>query len=89
MKAQNESHHNHESSQVLPLCLDRRDVGRAWSLLAVDHLILDLLVLLQLLEAVSLDGAEVDEDVLGAIIGRDEAEPFGLVEPFDGSVGFA
>ena len=46
----------------------------------------DLLALLQRLEAVALDGGEVDENVVAAVIVGDEAEALGFVEPFDSTV---
>lgn len=61
----------------------RGDVDGGRSLLSILDLELDGLVLGQRLESLLLDGAEVDEDVLGAVAGRDEAEALGLVEPFD------
>ena len=42
----------------------------------------DFLAFVQVLEAITLDGGEVDENVRAAIA-SDEAEPFGSIEPFD------
>src|SRR3970282_2402644 len=44
----------------------------------------DLLAFLQALEALGLDGAEVNKHVL-AILTADEAEALGIVEPLDGT----
>jgi hypothetical protein len=57
------------------------DIDGRRTLLSVLDLELDSLVLGQCLEALLLDGAEVHEDVLGAIAGGDEAETLSLVEP--------
>lgn len=57
------------------------DIDGRRTLLSVLDLELDSLVLGQCLEALLLDGAEVHEDVLGAVAGGDEAETLGLVEP--------
>src|SRR3546814_5840062 len=54
------------------------------ALLALHDLERDLLAFLQRLEAVSLDRAEMDEQVLAAFRG-DEAEALGVVEPLDGT----
>src|SRR5690606_14465943 len=53
------------------------------ALLALDDGEGDLLAFLQALEALHLDGTEVDEHVL-AILAADEAEALGIIEPFDG-----
>jgi hypothetical protein len=57
------------------------DIDGRRALLSVLDLELDSFVLGQCLEALLLDGAEVHEDVLGAIAGGDEAETLSLVEP--------
>ena len=64
------------------------DVDGRWSLLSVLDLELDSLILGQSLETLLLDGAEVDEDILRPVAGRDEAEALGLVEPLDLSLDF-
>src|SRR5690242_11054638 len=59
--------------------------GRLPAPLIGDEIEAQLLALVQLAEAGALDGSDVDEGVLAAVILRDEAEaPLG-VEPFDGS----
>lgn len=45
----------------------------------------ELLAFLDRAEACAFDGADVDEDILAAIIGLDEAEALGGVEPFHGA----
>jgi len=42
----------------------------------------DFLAFVQVLEAITLNGGEVDKNI-GAAIASDEAEPFGSIEPFD------
>src|SRR5690606_10510560 len=53
---------------------------------ALADLELDLLVLLEGAEARTLDLGVVDEDVSGAVLGRDEAEPLLRVEPLHSSL---
>src|SRR5690606_38247770 len=53
------------------------------ALLALDHGKGHLLAFLEALEALHLDGTEVDEHVL-AVLTADEAKALGVVEPFDG-----
>src|SRR3989441_1136407 len=60
--------------------LDFPDVGRLKTLWAARHLELDSVALRQALEAVALDGAVVDEDVLTAVL-RDEPVALRIVEP--------
>jgi hypothetical protein len=64
------------------------DIDGRWPLLSVLDLEFDSLVLGKSLESLLLDGAEVNEDILGAVAGRDEAETLGLVEPLDLSLDF-
>src|SRR5690606_40335491 len=45
----------------------------------------DFLPFFESLEAVHLYGREVSKKVFAPIIGSDEAKPFGIVEPFNGS----
>src|SRR4051812_32913201 len=73
------------SPDSLKRALHRLDGGRLLALRAVLDLELDLLVLLEGLEARTLDLGEVREEVLAAAIGFDEAEAFGVVEPFHGT----
>src|SRR5262245_49196850 len=61
------------------------DVGRLQALGASRHLELDLIALAEALEALSLDGAVMDEDVLAALLG-DEAESLRIVEPLHSSL---
>ena len=48
---------------------------------------LDLLAFRQVAHAGALDGADVDEGVLAAVVGLDETEALGGVKPFHGSHG--
>ena len=43
------------------------------------------LIFRQALEAIGLDVAKVCEQILAAVIGSNEAEAFGVVEPFHGA----
>src|SRR5262245_56853459 len=62
---------------------DRADVRRGRTLLALDHLELDLLALREAAEALHGDRRVVHEDVLRAILRRDETKALGVVEPLD------
>src|SRR5438093_3050291 len=64
---------------------DGSDVGALRALLALGHLVLDLLVLLEVAIAVARDRAEVHEDVGATVILSDESEALLGVEPLDGS----
>src|SRR5262249_55252361 len=64
---------------------DLPDVGRLQPLRASRDLELDLISLAQALEALGLDGAVVDEDVLAALLG-DEAESLRIVGPLPSSL---
>ena len=64
---------------------DRANLGRLLALRPFLHLELDLLVLLEGLEARTLDLGEVREEVLAATIRLDEAEALGVVELLDGT----
>src|SRR5690606_239303 len=66
-------------------CSDRAALGGLRALLALRHLELDLLVVLEGAVARTLDLAEVREQVLAAVVGGDEAEALFSVEPLDGS----
>jgi hypothetical protein len=59
------------------------DLDRAGALLALLVLVRDVLSLGQRFEATALDGAVMDEDVLGAIGRGDEAEAFFVTEPLN------
>ena len=61
-----------------------RDVGRLWSFLTLNDFELYPIALGQGLEAVPLDGAEVNEDV-GASLAGDEAVTLRVVEPLHGA----
>ena len=61
--------HHHQVRRQLP------------SVPALGQFVLDLLVVLEALEAGALDGADVDEHVLAAVVGRDETVALGRVEP--------
>src|SRR3954469_19145826 len=61
--------------------LDQLDVGCARAFRALLNFVLHLVVLLQRLEAARLDGREVHEKILAAIVRGDEAEALGVVEP--------
>ena len=65
-----------------------RDVARAPLALPVVELLVvgDGLALVQDLEAVLVDGREVDEDVLAAVLGGDEPEPL-VAEELDYGMG--
>src|SRR5258708_7469644 len=64
---------------------DRTDRDGLLALRAFLDLELDLLVLLEGLEARTLDLGEMGEEVLAAAVGFDEAEAFGVVEPLHGT----
>jgi hypothetical protein len=64
---------------------ERDDVLGGRALLALHHVALDALALGQRLEAAALDGRVVDEEILAAVLGRDEAEALGVVEPLHGA----
>jgi len=61
-------------------------VGRQLAAALVGHEVeLDLLTLDQVIEAGALDGADMDEGVLAAVVRLDKAEALGGVEPLHGS----
>src|SRR5688500_8045003 len=64
---------------------DLLDVGGARPLGALLHFVLHLVLLLERLESARLDGGEVHEQILAAVVGGDEAEPLGVVEPLYGT----
>src|SRR5439155_24564860 len=47
----------------------------------IHHLVADLLAFVQAVQACTLDGADMDENVLAAAVRLDEAETLGRVEP--------
>jgi len=57
-----------------------RDVSGLWTLLPLDNLELDAIAFRELLEAASLNGAEVDKDIRPTL-SRDEAVALGVIEP--------
>jgi hypothetical protein len=61
-----------------------RHLARA---LVLDELVRDLLTIAEVAHASALDGADVDEHVLTAIIRLNEAETLGPVEPFHCATG--
>src|SRR6478735_5265030 len=65
---------------------ERTDVLRLRALRALGDVELDLLVLVQRLVAVGLDGRVVHEDVVAAVLLGDEAEALLSVEPLDGAL---
>jgi hypothetical protein len=67
-----------------PLLL-RSDVDRLGALRAFARLVFDLLTLAEGLEAVPRDVRVMDEEVLLALLRRDESISLGIVEPLDGS----
>src|SRR6185312_2232824 len=72
-----------------PACVrrstDRADVRRLRALLALGRLEFDFRALGEALEACAGDTAVMDEEVLPAVVRRDEAVPLAVVEPLDGS----
>src|SRR6476646_1608095 len=65
---------------------ERADVLRLRALRALGDVELDLLVLVQRLVAVGLDGRVVHEDVVAAVLLRNEAETLLGVEPLHGAL---
>src|SRR5262249_22321626 len=65
---------------------DRADVLRLRALRALGDVELDLLVLVEGLVALGLDGRVVHEDVVAAVLLRDEAETLLGVEPLHGAL---
>src|SRR5918992_1698746 len=65
--------------------LDHSHVGCLWALRAFAELVLDLRALGERTESVALDGGEVHERVLAALIGGDEAEALLVAEPLHDS----
>jgi hypothetical protein len=59
------------------------DVRRLLALRTLLYFKADLLILLKALEAVRLDFREMCEQIVAAIIGRDEAKTLCIVEPLD------
>src|SRR5262249_8520986 len=61
------------------------DVRRLRALLALTGLVLDLRVLGQSLEPIARDVREMHEEILAAVLRRDESVPLRIVEPLHGS----
>src|SRR4051794_23579768 len=68
-----------------PIASELDDVRRLRAFRALAGLVLDLRVLRERLEALTGDIAVVDEEVLAALVGRDEAVALRVVEPLHGS----
>ena len=64
-----------QTSEVDPEALQRFDPDGFQTLLALLNLHADPLVFLQLADARTLDGGDVDEDVLAAIVGAMKPKP--------------
>src|SRR5690606_38643749 len=60
----------------------RLHAGGLRALRALRDLVTDALAFLQAAEALGLDRREVHEDIRAAVLGCDEAEALGVVEPF-------
>src|SRR5262249_28474891 len=72
------------SLKVFLDCLFRRlEVDSRGPTALGGNLVADLLALVQAVEACTLDGADVDEDVLPALLRLDEAEALGGIEPLN------
>src|SRR5438128_1331406 len=66
---------------------DGAHVLRLRALLALRHVEVDALVVVEALVAVAGDAGEVDEDVGAAVVGSDEAEALFAVEPLHSALG--
>src|SRR4029077_979896 len=64
---------------------DLLDAGRSRALRALLGLVLDLRALFERTVAVALDRAEMDEHIVGAIVGCDEPVALVIAEPLNGS----
>jgi len=62
---------------------DGTGVRCLWALLARCDIELDLLSLIEVLETVTRDGAEMHEDIRASVIGSDETEALFRAEPLD------
>ena len=74
-----------QTPEVRPESLQRLDADGFQTLLALLDLHADALVFSQRTDARTLDGGDVDENVLAAVVRSDEAEALGGVEPLDGA----
>ena len=70
---------------VIRLQLNRSDVRRSWAFGAVDGVEAYLLRFFQRLVPVHLNARVMGEQVLAPIVGRDEPEALGVVEPLHGA----
>src|SRR4051812_37956392 len=66
-------------------CLEGLDVRRGGALLALRRVVRDLLAILQRFVAGALNRAVMAEQILAAVVRRDESEAFGVVEPLHGT----
>src|SRR5687767_348639 len=66
---------------------ERQVGGRLAAVAAALEVEGDLLAVVEMADAAALKRGDVDEDVLGATLGLDEAEALGGVEPFHGALG--
>src|SRR5205807_4126474 len=73
------------SSRGAVWALELHDVLRRGALLTVHDVELNALALGQRLESLRLNGGVMHEAVLAAVLGGDEAEPLGVVEPLHGT----
>src|SRR5881394_3980329 len=74
------------TSAVLPLSMSERlDVRRRRPLLPLRRVVGDLLALFQRLEARALDRGVMAEQILAAVVRRDESEALRVVEPLHGT----
>src|SRR3954447_13762361 len=64
---------------------ERLDIGRGRALCAVRDVEGDLLRFLEGLVAIHLDGAVMGEEILAAVIRRDESKALRVVEPLHGT----
>src|SRR5690606_1010159 len=69
--------------------LHHRDPGSLRALRTLHHFEADALAFLQRAEAIGVDRGIMDEHVVAAVLGRDEAEALGVVEPFHGTESHA
>src|SRR5215831_17622699 len=70
-------------SEGRKVLLDHLDVARLRAFLAHRGVVGHLVVLLEGLETRTLDSGEVGEQILAAVIRRDESEALCIVEPLD------
>src|SRR5438477_1855804 len=78
-------HRSRPSCRIRTRALRLRDVCGLWTLLPLDNLELDAIAFSERLEAATLNGAEVDEDVRPSLAGN-EAVALGVIEPLHGAL---